>query len=225
MQVRARHPRRVARLLRRLDRLLARPVPADCLLERPAESQDDENEHGSQHDDLPLGDGASRADASGDPDTGRSRQPVYEMTFAVPDDDAGAQKSDAGHDALDDAARVGAGALVDGQDRQCRPEANEAKRAHARRLAVKVTIEIDCSAEEARVFFGLPDVKPMQEAMMQKIEKQMLDSVEAMSPESIFRMWASFMPQNAGQFRENFQRFFGRPFGPAPAPREGQKAS
>ena len=77
---------------------------------------------------------------------------------------------------------------------------------------MKVTIEIDCSAEEARVFFGLPDVKPMQEAMMLKIEKQMLDSVSAMSPDAVFKMWASFMPQNADQFREAFSRFFGRPF-------------
>jgi len=75
---------------------------------------------------------------------------MYEMTFAVPDDDAGAQKSNAGHDALDDAARVGAGALVDGQDRQCRPEANEAKRAHARCLAVKVTIETQYDADQGR---------------------------------------------------------------------------
>ena len=31
---------------------------------------------------------------------------------------------------------------------------------------MKVTIEIDCTPDEARVFMGLPDVKPMQAAVM-----------------------------------------------------------
>lgn len=83
---------------------------------------------------------------------------------------------------------------------------------------MKVTIQIDCTPEEARVFFGQPDLKPMQEAVMAKIEKQMLDSVSAMSPDAAFKMWASFIPQNAEQVREVFSRFFGRPFGQQTAP-------
>ena len=83
---------------------------------------------------------------------------------------------------------------------------------------MKVTIQIDCTPEEARVFFGQPDLKPMQEAVMSRIEKQMLDSVSAMSPDAILKMWLSFIPQNAEQFREAFTRFFGRSFeSPKPA--------
>jgi hypothetical protein len=80
---------------------------------------------------------------------------------------------------------------------------------------VKVTIQIDCTPEEARVFFGQPDLKPMQEKVMARVEKQMLDSVSAMSPDAILKMWSAFVPQNAEQFREAFTRFFGRPFKPA----------
>jgi hypothetical protein len=39
---------------------------------------------------------------------------------------------------------------------------------------MKVTIEIDCTPIEARQFFGLPNVEPLQTAMMAKLEKRML---------------------------------------------------
>ena len=35
---------------------------------------------------------------------------------------------------------------------------------------MKITVDIDCTPEEARHFFGLPDVKPMQDALMQQIQ-------------------------------------------------------
>ena len=31
---------------------------------------------------------------------------------------------------------------------------------------MKVTIDVDCTPEEARAFLGLPDVQPLQEEMM-----------------------------------------------------------
>ena len=35
---------------------------------------------------------------------------------------------------------------------------------------MKVTIEVDCTPLEAREFMGLPDVQPMQTAMMEKLQ-------------------------------------------------------
>ena len=37
---------------------------------------------------------------------------------------------------------------------------------------MKIKIEVDCTPEEARNFFGLPNVKPMQEAVMARIENK-----------------------------------------------------
>ena len=31
---------------------------------------------------------------------------------------------------------------------------------------MKITVEIDCTPDEARQFLGLPDMKPMQAALM-----------------------------------------------------------
>ncbi len=82
---------------------------------------------------------------------------------------------------------------------------------------MKIKIEVDCTPEEARNFFGLPNVKPMQEAVMARIEKQVLDAATSMSPEAILKLWSPFIPQNPEQFREAFARFFAPPFGPPPS--------
>ena len=102
------------RLLPEVSHSLARPTLVDCFLERPAKNQNDEDQRSPQHDDLPLGDCASRTDTGGHSDAGRCRQPVDVMTFAISDNNTCAQKTDSGHDALDNAAGVGAGDGVDG---------------------------------------------------------------------------------------------------------------
>src|SRR5690349_17133766 len=64
-----------------------------------------------------------------------------------------------------------------------------------------------CTPHEARAFFGLPYVKPMQDAMMARIEREMLDAVAAMSPDAVMKMWFQSMPENPEQLRETFARF------------------
>jgi pimeloyl-ACP methyl ester carboxylesterase len=49
---------------------------------------------------------------------------------------------------------------------------------------MKVNVEIDCTPLEARQFFGLPDVQPMQTAVMEKLQSQMLDNIQKVSPEA-----------------------------------------
>ena len=78
---------------------------------------------------------------------------------------------------------------------------------------MKVRIEIDCTPDEARQFFGLPDVKPMQAALMGKIEAQMTEAVERFSPDAMLRTWLSLAPQGAETFRDAMERFF-KPTGP-----------
>ena len=43
---------------------------------------------------------------------------------------------------------------------------------------MKVNVEIDCTPMEARQFFGLPDVQPMQTAVMDKLQKQLMANIE-----------------------------------------------
>jgi len=67
---------------------------------------------------------------------------------------------------------------------------------------MKVNIEIDCTPLEARQFMGLPDVAPMQSAVMDKLQKQMMANIETVSPESLMKAWFSFDPKLAERFQE-----------------------
>ncbi|GAC1338868.1 MAG: DUF6489 family protein [Acetobacteraceae bacterium] len=72
---------------------------------------------------------------------------------------------------------------------------------------MKVTVEIDCTPDEARQFFGLPDVKPMQAAIMAKIEAQMVEAADRFSPDAILRSWMSMTP-GAEAFRDTMEKLF-----------------
>ncbi len=54
---------------------------------------------------------------------------------------------------------------------------------------MKIKLDIDCSPEEARIFFGLPDVKPMQDAMMAEIQSRMQDALGGKSAEELMSTW------------------------------------
>ncbi len=54
---------------------------------------------------------------------------------------------------------------------------------------MKVSIDIDCTPQEAREFLGLPDVSAMQNEMMAKIQSQMEEAVKGASPEELFKTW------------------------------------
>ena len=56
---------------------------------------------------------------------------------------------------------------------------------------MKVTVEIDCTPIEARQFFGLPDVEPVQAKMMARIEQSMAEAIERFSPEALMGTWLS----------------------------------
>ena len=69
---------------------------------------------------------------------------------------------------------------------------------------MKVTFDVECTPEEARRFFGLPDVAPMQEAVMKEIEKKMMDNIKAMDPEGMMKTWAPMAVQNWNEMQKMF---------------------
>ncbi|WP_216641451.1 DUF6489 family protein [Thermus scotoductus] len=85
---------------------------------------------------------------------------------------------------------------------------------------MKVNVEVDCTPLEARPFFGLPDVQPMQTAVMDKLQKQMLSNIEKISPESLMQSWFTFDPKLAERFRTCSWRW---PASAAPARRNSDR--
>jgi hypothetical protein len=69
---------------------------------------------------------------------------------------------------------------------------------------MKVNIEIDCTPLEARQFVGLPDLQPMQTAVMDKLQQQMMSNIEKISPDSLIQSWFSFDPKLAERMQEMF---------------------
>ncbi|ACL62749.1 DUF6489 family protein [Methylobacterium nodulans] len=61
---------------------------------------------------------------------------------------------------------------------------------------MKVTADIDCTPEEARVFLGFPDVQPLQAAVMAHMEKRMLAEFARFSPDRLMKTWMSLFGQN-----------------------------
>lgn len=73
---------------------------------------------------------------------------------------------------------------------------------------MKVNVEVSCTPEEARAFFGLPDIKPMQDCMMVEIEERLRSSIGAMNPETVFKTWLPASMQGMEQMQQIQQAFW-----------------
>ena len=54
---------------------------------------------------------------------------------------------------------------------------------------MKIKFDIDCTPAELRAFFGLPDIQPMQERLMQEVEARMRAGLNALDPETMLKTW------------------------------------
>jgi len=66
--------------------------------------------------------------------------------------------------------------------------------------AMKVNIDIECTPQEARAFFGLPDVTPLNEALVAEMQKRLSANMEAMEPEALMRSWMTY----GGEWQKQF---------------------
>ncbi len=77
---------------------------------------------------------------------------------------------------------------------------------------MKVTIDVECTPEEARAFLGLPDVAPLQGAMMDQMKNQMQKTAQALEPETIFK---TLFPMNSEGFADLQKTMWGQFLGAA----------
>jgi hypothetical protein len=69
---------------------------------------------------------------------------------------------------------------------------------------MKISFDIDCTPEEARSFFGLPDLKPLHDVYLDRMRSAMTDGITPADWEKMMRAWA---PGIAGGF-EQWQKLF-----------------
>jgi hypothetical protein len=58
---------------------------------------------------------------------------------------------------------------------------------------VKINLDIDATPKELRDFFGLPDVQPLQEEMLEKVREQMLQGAAGFDPATLLK---PFLPEH-----------------------------
>ncbi len=69
---------------------------------------------------------------------------------------------------------------------------------------MKISIDIDCTPEEARRFLGLPDVQPMQDAIMKDVQDRLSANIAGMDPETMLKTWLPAGLQGLEQLQKMF---------------------
>ena len=73
---------------------------------------------------------------------------------------------------------------------------------------MKFTVTVDCTPEEARAFLGLPDLRPLQESFVARLQERLDNHMQAMDGDALLRAWVpggvqgveSFVKAMMGQF-------------------------
>lgn len=67
---------------------------------------------------------------------------------------------------------------------------------------MKMSIEIDCTPQEARAFLGLPDVTALNEKLVEEMQARMSSNMAMLSPDELMKSWAAFGAGAQEQFRK-----------------------
>lgn len=73
---------------------------------------------------------------------------------------------------------------------------------------MKIKIDIDCTPQEARAFFGLPHLEPMQDAVLGRMQERLTEYLEATDPEALLKLWLPGGLQGLGQMQEALWKQF-----------------
>ena len=75
---------------------------------------------------------------------------------------------------------------------------------------MKIKLDIDCTPEEVREFFGLPRVKPVQEELLKEVQERLRANIKAMDPEAMLKTWLPATMQGFERLQEMFLQQMGR---------------
>ncbi|MHA7870962.1 MAG: DUF6489 family protein [Hyphococcus sp.] len=71
---------------------------------------------------------------------------------------------------------------------------------------MKLTINIDCTPEEARAFFGMPNVEPLNAMIVEEMTQRAKDNIDTLAdPERFMAQWMAM----SGKGFEQFQNLMG----------------
>lgn len=74
---------------------------------------------------------------------------------------------------------------------------------------MKMTIEVDCTPEEARRFMGLPDVTVLNEQIVREMQERMTANISMLSTEEMMKNWMTLGAGAQEQFRKLMEASLG----------------
>jgi len=69
---------------------------------------------------------------------------------------------------------------------------------------MKIKLDIDCTPDEVREFFGLPQIKPLQEELLKEVRERLAANIKAMDPEAMLKTWLPATLKGFEQLQEMF---------------------
>jgi hypothetical protein len=67
---------------------------------------------------------------------------------------------------------------------------------------MKISVEVDCTPEEARRFMGLPDVSALNDHIVGEMTKRVDANMALLSPDELVKNWMTFGAGAQEQFRK-----------------------
>jgi hypothetical protein len=69
---------------------------------------------------------------------------------------------------------------------------------------MKISIDIDCTPQEARAFLGLPHIEPMQEALVAQMQARLAQYLDEVEPDALMSAWLPGGIKGLAQLQEQF---------------------
>jgi hypothetical protein len=75
---------------------------------------------------------------------------------------------------------------------------------------MKISVDVDCTPEEARRFMGLPDLTPVHQAYVEKMTRAVTEGVSAESVSELVQSWGPMSDAGMAMWRSMFEGMSGR---------------
>ncbi len=75
---------------------------------------------------------------------------------------------------------------------------------------MKISVDVDCTAEEARRFLGLPDLTPVHEAYVQRMTKAAGEGLTAESAVEMMKAWGPMNEAGMAMWRSMLEGMGGK---------------
>lgn len=67
---------------------------------------------------------------------------------------------------------------------------------------MKITVDIECTPEEARTFLGMPDVSPLNDMIVTEMTKRAKDQLDTLAdPERLMKQWFDLSGKGVDAFQ------------------------